>query len=338
MARAQILHEEFPFEREDIVIKERELETNEKWGKRPWERSVEELIEFGVINIDKPMNLTSHEVSAFIKKLLNAKKVAHGGTLDPGVTGVLPIALNRATPIARTWLSGDKEYVMVMKFHKEVDEDRVKSVLNEFQGAIYQRPPLKSAVVRRTRVRKIYEIELLEMEGRYALLRVACQAGTYMRKLATDIGDVLGVGAHMNELRRTRSSCFTEKNLKTLQDLVDAWKFYKEEGDETYIREVILPAEIGVLHLPRIVINDGAVGAITYGAPLYAPGIVALTMDIKPNSLVAIFTIKGELVALGVSEYSSEKILKMEKGKITSDTRVLMPKDIYPPLWKKTGE
>lgn len=333
-----MIPEGFPFEREDIVVKEKDIETNEKWGKNPFDRTVEELIEFGVINIDKPMNLTSHEVSAYIKRLLGAKKVAHGGTLDPNVSGVLPIALNRATPIARTWLKGDKEYVMVIKLHKEVDLEKLKGVLEEFKGEIYQRPPLKSAVVRRTRVRKIYDIELIEVRDRYVLVRVACQAGTYMRKLATDIGDVLGVGAHMNELRRTRSSCFSEDNtLKTLQDLIDAWHFYRE-GDESYIREVILPAEMGVKHLPRIIVNDGAVGALCYGAPLYAPGVVALTTDIKPGSLVAIFTIKGELVALGISEYSSEKILKMEKGKITSDTRVLMPKDIYPPMWKRSGE
>ncbi len=333
------LPENFPFDREDLEFKVNEIETNPKWGKKPSERTVEELLDFGVINIDKPSNMTSHEVSAFIKKFLQLDKVAHGGTLDPKVTGVLPIALNRATPIARTWLSGDKEYVMVIKLHGDVDDSELLRVLKEFQGEIYQRPPLKSAVVRRTRVRRINKIEFLEKKGRYVLVRVSCQAGTYMRKLATDIGDVLGVGAHMYELRRIKSGAFREdETLKTLQDLVDAWHFYKEEGEEKYIKQVILPAETGVLHLPRIIVNDGAVGAITYGAPLFAPGIVALTMDIKPGSIVAILTVKGELVALGIVDYNSEKILEMKKGKITRDTRVLMPRDIYPPLWKKEVE
>ena len=329
------LDQKFPFEREDIEFKSGDFETNPKWGKKPSDRSVEELLEFGVINLDKPPNLTSHEVSAFIKRFFNADKVAHGGTLDPKVTGILPIALNRATPIARTWLGGDKEYVMVIKFHSELDEDRIKEVLDLFKGEIYQRPPIRSAVVRKTRVRKIHEIEFIEKEGRFVLIRVKCQAGTYMRKLATDIGDVIGVGANMYELRRIKSGGFEEdETLKTMQDLIDSWMFYVKDGDETYIRSTILPAEAGILHLPRIIVNDGAVGALTYGAPLYAPGIVALTTDIKPGSLVAILTLKGELVALGISDYSFNKIMEMEKGKITRDTRVLMPKDVYPPMWK----
>ncbi len=331
-----VIPENFPFEREDLEFKSNEIETNPKWGKKPTERTVEELLDFGVINIDKPSNLSSHEVSAFIKKFLGLDKVAHGGTLDPKVTGVLPIALNRATPIARTWLGGNKEYVMVIKFHGEISDEDLKKVFKEFEGEIYQRPPVKSAVVRRTRIRKIHKLEYLERKDRYVLVQVMCQAGTYMRKLATDIGDVTGVGAHMYELRRIKSGGFTEdETLSTLQDLVDAWYFYQEEKNEKYIRRVILPAEAGVLHLPRIIINDGAVGAITYGAPLYAPGVVALTMDIKPGDIVAIYTLKGELVALGITDLSAEKILKMEKGKITRDTRVLMPRDIYPPLWKK---
>ncbi|MGQ4891852.1 MAG: RNA-guided pseudouridylation complex pseudouridine synthase subunit Cbf5 [Candidatus Njordarchaeia archaeon] len=335
----QVLPEGYPFERGDIQFKTSEIETNPKWGKRPEERTVEGLLDFGVMNIDKPANLTSHEVSAFIKKFLGVKKVAHGGTLDPKVTGILPIALNRATPIARTWLGGNKEYVMVIKFHGDFQEDELRKVFKEFEGEIYQRPPIKSAVVRRTRIRKIYEIEFIERLERFVLVRVKCQAGTYMRKLATDIGDVLGVGANMYELRRISSGGFREdETLRTLHDLVDAWHFYKENGEEGYLRSVILPAERGILHLPRIIINDGAVGAITYGAPLFAPGVVALTMDIKPGSLFAILTLKGELAALAISDYSSEKILKMEKGKITRDTRVLMPRDIYPPMWKPKVE
>ncbi len=330
------LTENFPFDSPDLVYKTRDFKTNPKWGKRPNDRSVEELIHFGVINLDKPPNLTSHEVSAYIAKLLNLKKVAHGGTLDPGVSGILPIALDRATPISRTWLTSNKEYIVVMRLHEEVPEEKVKAVLKEFEGEIYQRPPLRSAVVRRTRIRRIYEIEFIEMLGKDVLFRVYCEAGTYMRKLCTDIGDVLGVGAHMIDLRRTKSGPFREdETLKTMQDLVDAWELYKETGDDKLIREVILPAEVGVLHLPRIIINDGAVGAITYGAQLYVPGIVALSKDIKKGDLVALFTIKGELVALAKVIMDADEILEREKGQVTEDTRVLMPRDIYPPLWRK---
>jgi len=327
---------DFPFESEDLVYKVDKIETNPNWGYWPEKRPIEEHIRFGVINLDKPPNLTSHEVSAYIAKLLGLKKVAHGGTLDPGVSGVLPIALERATPIARTWLPSNKIYVVAMRLHKSVDEERVKKILKEFEGPIYQRPPLRSAVVRRTRIRHIYKIEFLEMSSRDVLFIVHCQAGTYMRKLCTDIGDILGVGAHMIDLRRLKSGPFVEDDtLRTLQDLVDAWALYKEEGNEKALRDVILPAEVGILHLPRIIINDGAVGALTYGAQLYIPGIVAFSQKIKKGDLVAILTVKGELVGLGKTLLDSQEIEKREKGQVTEDTRILMPRALYPPMWKK---
>ncbi|MHA1617102.1 MAG: RNA-guided pseudouridylation complex pseudouridine synthase subunit Cbf5 [Candidatus Njordarchaeales archaeon] len=331
------LPKDFPFENdESLIYKTEKIETNPNWGHWPDKRPIEEHIRFGVINLDKPPNLTSHEVSAYIAKLLSLNKVAHGGTLDPGVSGILPIALERATPIARTWLPSDKIYVVAMRLHKQVDEEKVKKVLKEFEGPIYQRPPLRSAVVRRTRIRRIYKIDYLEMLERDVLFIVHCQAGTYMRKLCTDIGDVLGVGAHMIDLRRLKSGPFYEDDtLRTLQDLVDAWTLFKEEGNETALRDVILPAEVGILHLPRIIINDGAVGALTYGAQLYVPGIVAFSSNIKKGDLVAILTVKGELVGLARVILDAEEIKRKEKGQVTDDTRILMPRNLYPPMWKK---
>jgi len=223
----------------------------------------------------------------------------------------------------------------VMRLHKDVDEEQLIHVLKLFEGAIYQRPPIRSAVVRRTRIRHIYKIEFLEKRSRDVLIKVHCQAGTYMRKLCTDIGDVLGIGAHMIDLRRIKSGIFFEDDtLCTLQDLVDAWKIYQSEGDDRLIKKYVLPAEIAVMHLPRIIINDGAVGAITYGAQLYAPGIIAFSDDLRKNDLVGIFTIKGELVALAQSIIDAEELKEIEKGQVTNDTRVLMPRNIYPPIWK----
>jgi len=831
-----MLPENFPFDDPTLIYKvtPEEIETNPKWGTTPTNRTVSELLNFGVINLDKPPNLTSHEVSAYISKILNVEKVAHGGTLDPGVTGVLPIALGKATPIARTWLTSDKEYVVVMRLHGDIELNRILEVFREFTGPIYQRPPIRSAVARRTRIRKIYEIKFLEMKDKDVLFKVKCQAGTYIRKLCvsgdteiiladgkivkikdlidknasdlilgfdlgsnnvnyfriskkfklnapeklyeittesglkivvtpdheilvsdfngpkwveardlkvgdwifsvrkieilneerpyifdflsddvnvyiddpklledlaldsaptsidsstmilssknnrirlgvlrqqgeiwfknrdrvnafifndsifrissskitenlayilglislkldprkinnsyirfrskhmeliksfiikykktfpgigyvaynkkgifyevyvnnpllsaiikgllvdensielkkifkfpkmllirflngvfdccgfvikskdsitkvgfsvnkyqmakrillllkrigirgrihqqnssgkisifiesgfdityflnlvevnnpilkdalfksnlpkscenedllplhikkillrllgdsvstideetrskineslpisrnilgkilhkiykvypdnehyshleviykspifiekiqnirvikskesyvydisvdyahnfipeaalvisncTDIGDVLGVGAHMIDLRRIKSGPFREdEKMRKMTDIIDAWEIYKESGDDTLLRNTIFPAELGVTHIPRIIVNDGAVGAITYGAPLYIPGIVAFSKNIKEGDIIAILTIKGELVALGESILDAQKIMKKEKGQVTRDTRVLMPKDIYPPLWKK---
>jgi len=326
----------FPFDQKNLIYKTEDTNTNPEWGWSPNSRPIRELLNFSVINLDKPPNMTSHEVSAAISKILNVDKVAHGGTLDPGVSGILPIALNRATPLARIMLQSDKEYVIVMRLHKQVDYEKLVKVIKLFEGKIYQRPPIRSAVVRRTRIRKIYAIEILDVDGRDVLLRVSCQAGTYMRKLCTDIGDILGVGAHMIDLRRIRSGIFTEDDtLCRMQDLVDAWELYKEKGEEKYLRKYILPAEVAALSLPRIIVNDGAVGALTYGAQLYVPGIVAFSNNIKPGDIVAIFTIKGELVALARSIMSSQEINESEKGQVTDDTRIVMPRDLYPPMWKK---
>ena len=316
----------FPFDQKNLIYKTEDTNTNQEWGWSPNSRPIRELLNFSVINLDKPPNMTSHEVSAAISKILNVDKVAHGGTLDPGVSGILPIALNRATPLARIMLQSDKEYVIVMRLHKQVDYEKLVKVIKLFEGEIYQRPPIRSAVVRRTRIRKIYAIEILDVDGRDVLLRVSCQAGTYMRKLCTDIGDILGVGAHMIDLRRIRSGIFTEDDtLCRMQDLVDAWELYREKDEEKYLRKYVLPAEVAALSLPRIIVNDGAVGALTYGAQLYVPGIVAFSNNIKPGDLVAIFTIKGELVALARSIMSSQEIKDNEKGQVTDDTRIVMP-------------
>jgi len=330
------LPQDFPFDADNLIYKTKEYSTNPEWGWKPNERPINELLSFAVINLDKPPNLTSHEVSAYIAKIFGLKKVAHGGTLDPGVSGILPIALERATPLARILLKSNKEYVIVMRLHGEVDTERIIQVVNEFKGEIYQRPPLRSAVTRRTRIRKIYDIEVLDIDGRDVLLRVYCEAGTYMRKLCTDIGDILGVGAHMIDLRRTKSGIFVEDDtLCTMQDLIDAWGIYQEEGNDELLRKYVLPAEIAALSLPRIIVNDGAVGALTYGAQLYVPGIVAFSNNIKRGDLVAIFTIKGELIALAKSIMTSGEIKEKEKGQVTEETRILMPRDLYPPMWKK---
>ncbi len=330
----EILPKDYPFEKETIVRKVMNIETNPEWGMDPRKRPIKDLLEFGVIILDKPPNMTSHEVTAWIAKILGCSAAAHGGTLDPKVTGVLPIALGRATPIGGLWLKSDKEYIGVMRLHGDVDKERIVKVFREFRGAIFQRPPLRSAVKRRTRIRKIYDLELIEMDGRDVLFRVKCQAGTYIRKLCVDIGDVLGVGAHMIDLRRISSGIFREENAVIMQEIVDGYKLWKDYDDESELRRIILPAEVGVMHLKRIIISDKAVGAITYGAQLYAPGVVAYDYDIVAGETVSLLSIKGELIAIAEVDVSGTDLAKMTRGRVTRKIRVLMPKDIYPPYWK----
>jgi len=224
---------------------------------------------------------------------------------------------------------------MVVQLHESVERGKIQSVLEYFKGRIYQKPPLRSSVKRTIRVKTIYEIELLDIQEKYLLLRVLCDPGTYMRKLAHDIGLVLGVGAHMRELRRTRTGPFKEdETLVTLQEVSEALYIWRTSGKESYLRRTVLPVEHSTAHLPKILILDTAVDAIAHGADLAAPGVTALTRNVEANKRVAIYTLKGELVALGKALRNAEEIAKMEKGVVVKTTRVIMPCGVYPKYWK----
>jgi H/ACA ribonucleoprotein complex subunit 4 len=251
---------------------------------------------------------------------------------------VLPVALESATKVVQALLPAGKEYVCVIRLHGDVPEDKLRNVVNELVGPIYQRPPLRSSVRRRLRIREIYYIELKEIEDRNGLLRVGCEAGTYIRKLCHDIGEILGCGAHMKELRRTRTGPFKEDTLANLFDVVDAYHFWKEDGDESFLRRVIQPMEKALEHLPKIFVRDSAVDSICHGANLTVPGIVKLESKIKVGTLVSIFTLKNEAVALGSAKMSSEEIYSSNHGIAVEVDRVLMEPGTYPPLWKKHKE
>lgn len=250
------------------------------------------------------------------------------------MTGVLPIGLEESTKTVQAVLAGGKEYVGVMKLHGDVDFSRVVKAFKEFTGEIYQRPPLRSSVKRRIRTRTIYYVSVIEMDGRNVLFKVGCQSGTYIRKLIHDVGEVLGVGAHMAELRRTRAGPYTEdENLVRLQDLADAKAYLDEKGDESWLRKVILPVETSVALLPKVYVKDSAVEAICYGAHVAVPGISKLTSGINPGDLVAVMSLKGELVALARAEMSSQQIMEAERGIALKTERVILPKGLYPKTW-----
>lgn len=251
------------------------------------------------------------------------------------MTGVLPVALEDATKVIQALLKAGKEYVGVMKLHGDVDERRIKEVFSEFQGEIYQRPPLRSSVKRIIRVRTIYYLDVLEIEGRNVLFKVGCEAGTYIRKLIHDMGKVLGCGAHMQELRRVRAGPFTEdKKLITLHDMLYLYTRWRENGDLRMLRRFILPMEKALELLPKIYIRDSAVDAICHGAHLTAPGITHIEEGIRPDDTVAILTLKGEAVALGKALASTEEIIKATYGIMVKTERVLMPRGTYPKLWR----
>lgn len=310
--------------------------TNSNYGKKPCDRSVEELLSKGFINIDKPEGPTSHQVDSWIREILGIKKVGHGGTLDPNATGVLPIGIGSATNALPVLLSAGKEYVGVMRLHKDVDKKKIIETCKAFVGQVSQIPPVRSAVRRVQRKRLIYYFDVIQVKNREVLFRVGCESGTYVRTLCVDIGKKLKSGAHLAELRRTRVGNILEKDAVILQDLKDAFIFWKEEKNEGYIRKTVLPIESMFDHMPRFVIRDSAVDAVCNGAELAVPGIVEIDSDIKKGDIVAVFTLKGEVVAIVKSLMSTDEIIQKNKGVCAKIERVFMKKGTYPSIWKKS--
>jgi H/ACA ribonucleoprotein complex subunit 4 len=242
--------------------------------------------------------------------------------------------LESATKVVQSWLPAGKEYVCIMRLHKEVAPEKIETMLKEFTGPLYQRPPLRSSVKRRLRIRRVYYTEVLEILGTNVLIRVGCEAGFYMRKLVHDIGEVLGTGAHMLELRRTRAGPFKEdETLVTLLNVVDAYQYWKEDGDEQFLRKVIQPVEDGLVHLAKFYIRDSAVDAICHGAKLTAPGVLKLSDNIKPGTTAVIMTQKGEAVAIAEAVMPSKDILEIDHGVVANTKKVIMPRSAYPE-WK----
>lgn len=327
-----------PSEREYTRLIKARDKSSPEYGKKPENRTVEEIVENGVIILDKPQGPTSHQVVSWVKKILEVDKVGHSGTLDPNATGVLPITLNAATRGSQALLVAGKEYVGVMRLHKTgVPVEKIKKTCVQFIGEITQLPPVRSAVKRVKRKRKIYYLDVLEVQnGTDVLFRVGCEAGTYIRTLCVDIGKKLGVGAHLLELRRTKVGRLHEKSAVTLQDVKDAFVFWKEKQEETDMLSAIKPMERMLDHMPKIVVRDSAVDAICHGANLAVPGVLEVDKEISKGDEAAVMTQKGEGVGLVNCLMHSWQIIEKKSGVCAETDRVLMEKGIYPSLWKKS--
>jgi len=241
------------------------------------------------------------------------------------------VLLGRATRLTQAVTGLPKEYVGVMRLHGDVSDRELAEALTKFVGEIYQTPPVRSRVARRPRLRTVYELEVLEREGRDVLFRVVVSGGTYVRKLCHDVGLLLGTGAHLRELRRTRVENLHESQAHSLLEVYAAYRSYLE-GDGSWLREIVRNPEELVAHLPRVEVLDTAVDAICHGAPLATPGVARYDRTIEKGDLVAIFTLKGELVALGKAEKSA---LDFDEGGVFVRTDVvLMERGTYPAFWK----
>jgi len=236
------------------------------------ERSISELLDFPILNIDKPAGLTSFQTAEKARKILGLRKSGHFGTLDLMVTGVLPVAINRACKLSGYFIKKDKTYIGKMHLHSEVGENKLKEEIKKFIGKIKQIPPVKSRVKRVEREREVYEFEILKMNGKDAEFKVKCEAGTYVRKLINDLGLKIG-GAHMTGLRRISAGIFTEndENFTSLEALEKAFLEYKN-GNENNLRKLLIPAEEAVkkiMPFAQLKVNEKELKQILTGKPIF---------------------------------------------------------------------
>ncbi|CAK1587775.1 unnamed protein product [Parnassius mnemosyne] len=307
------------------------------FGNSPLKRPISDYVKSGFINVDKPSNPSSHEVVSWIKRILKVEKTGHSGTLDPKVTGCLIVCIDRATRLVKSQQNAGKEYVAVFNLHSAVENvQKVTQGLEKLRGALFQRPPLISAVKRQLRVRSVYDSKLLDFdqERNIGVFWVSCEAGSYIRTMCVHLGLMLGVGGQMIELRRVRSGIQGEKEgLVTMHDILDAQWAFENHKDESYLRRVIKPLEGLLIAHKRIFIKDSAINAVCYGAKVLLPGVLRYEDGIEIDQEIVIVTTKGEAVALAVALMTTATMASCDHGVVAKLKRVIMERDTYPRKW-----
>ncbi|CAH0480066.1 unnamed protein product [Peronospora belbahrii] len=303
----------------------------------PLKRNISDYVRYGVINLDKPANPSSHEVVAWIRRILRVDKTGHSGTLDPKVTGCLIVCIDRATRLVKAQQGAGKEYVAVVRLHSAIESQaKLARGIETLTGALFQRPPLISAVKRQLRIRTIYASKLIEYdEDRHlGIFHVSCEAGTYIRTLCVHLGLVLGVGGHMQELRRVRSGVLGENDaMVTMHDVLDAQYQYDTYKDESYLRRIVRPLEVLLTTYKRIVVKDSSVNAICYGAKFMIPGLLRFADDIDVGEEVVLMTTKGEAIAVAIAQMTTAVMATCDHGVVAKIKRVIMERDTYPRRW-----
>ncbi|XP_063169422.1 H/ACA ribonucleoprotein complex subunit DKC1 isoform X1 [Candoia aspera] len=306
-------------------------------GCNPLKREISEYVRTGFINLDKPSNPSSHEVVAWVRRILRVEKTGHSGTLDPKVTGCLIVCIERATRLVKSQQSAGKEYVGIVRLHNAIESEvQLSRAIETLTGALFQRPPLIAAVKRQLRVRTIYESKLVEYdpERRLGIFWVSCEAGTYIRTLCVHLGLLLGVGGQMQELRRVRSGVMGEKDhMVTMHDVLDAQWQYDNNKDESYLRRVIFPLEKLLVSHKRLVMKDSAVNAICYGAKIMLPGLLRYEDGIEVNQEIVVITTKGEAICIAIALMTTAVISTCDHGVVAKIKRVIMERDTYPRKW-----
>ena len=304
-------------------------------GIDPENLSIEQRLASGFILLDKPPGPTSHQIASWVRDLLGLERLGHGGTLDPFATGVLPLMAGKSMKLTKGILKTDKTYVAVLKFAQETNIDSLNEVIDKLTGRIYNVPPEISAVKVQVRTRKIYKFELIENNSKQAIVRIFCEAGTYIRTIARDMGLLLGYNVELKELRRENSGRFNLTDCVTLQEIADAVWLWKECDNSAALEKIIHPTEKLLLDKPYIIVKDSAASALCHGAPLLRPGLIEVSDTLSSGLEVAAFTSKNEIVGIvkmskGFTEISSES-----SGEIGKPVMILMEQERYPPQWNK---
>lgn len=298
----------------------------------------------GVLNINKPAGMTSHDVVDAVRRILGMQRVGHTGTLDPQATGVLPLCVGRATRIAQYLTQAEKEYSMTLrlgittdtldaagKVTGRVDEVRVRqeeveAVLSRFVGEIQQVPPIYSAkkhqgerlyrlarrgeVVEREPVTvRVFALELRGFESPDVHLKVTCSKGTYARSLCDDIGRALGCGGHLHALCRTRAGRFALAGAVTLTGL-------EERVRTGRLGEVLLPMAEALAHLPGVRVATEAGPVILHGNAVTAGMVVQFPPELAPGALVRVLGFRKQLLALAETAVASEAFAACEPTRV----------------------
>ena len=304
-------------------------------GIDPENLSIEQRLASGFILLDKPPGPTSHQIASWVRDLLGLERLGHGGTLDPFATGVLPLMAGKSMKLTKGILKTDKTYIAVLKFAQETNTESLNDVIDKLTGRIYNVPPEISAVKVQVRTRKIYSFELIESTSKQAIVKIACEAGTYIRTIARDMGLLLGYNVELKELRRENSGRFNLIDCVTLQEIADAVWLWKECDNSTALEKIIHPTEKLLLDKPYIIVKDSAASALCHGAPLLRPGLIDVSDKLSSGLEVAAFTSKNEVVGIVKMSKGFTEISNETSGEIGKPVMILMEQERYPPQWNK---
>ena len=318
-----------------MIILEKDAKTSPDHGTIPSERTIEQLLESCFILLDKSPGPSSHQVSAWARDMMGLEKLGHGGTLDPFASGLLPLLSGKAMRLTGKILTHDKSYLALFKFGKELERNEIEDKMAMLTGKVYNVPPEISAVRVQVRTRKISKFDILDFDGTSLLTNIECEAGTYVRTMARDLGLLLDTPVELKELRRPTSGEFSLSQSITMQQLADAYWLWQEKGEEDAMLRILHPIEDMLSDLPRVVVKDGAAAALSHGAPLLRPGVVSIDDDLNVGTEVLLVTIKGEAVAIAKMSQNSKVIPDMNQGEVAKPNCVLMKEDTYPRSWKK---